>query len=188
MSKIQKRFNYAMDEVSDMNTPPSDQSDLKNENAVKTLDELAEEFNDKWHNDYPEGMTVASYCNSEMPETCYRYGFEKGQEVIEARTLEYGKKCEAEVAELQNIFFKQIEAMGYSIDKNNKLTAEIESLKADNITLNHCINVLHLALIQIEDLPPINERDRRTIAREALKDFETLNSGHALRSSKPSED
>jgi hypothetical protein len=92
------------------------------------------------------------------------------------------------VAELQNIFFKQIEAMGYSIDKNNKLTAEIESLKADNITLNHCINVLHLALIQIEDLPPINERDRRTIAREALKDFETLNSGHALRSSKPSED
>ena len=53
--------------------------------------------------------------------------------------------------------------------KHDCINDEHDKLKSENARLKEKLNVAVAALIIIEDLEPINERQRRTVSREALK-------------------
>lgn len=40
----------------------------------KELEEAAEKYGKWWHGRYPKGMTVAHYCNEEVPSFCFEEG------------------------------------------------------------------------------------------------------------------
>ena len=56
-----------------------------NETLRQKMEEMAEKYAIKWHNTYTDGMTVAKYCNSEVPETCFIAGFAACSEIYEAK-------------------------------------------------------------------------------------------------------
>lgn len=60
------------------------------------LDTRAAEFDNKWHEDYPEGMTVAPYVNQDVPEICYRDGAEYGYREGIAAAVEMLRKEDRE--------------------------------------------------------------------------------------------
>lgn len=48
-------------------------------NDTSKRDELAEKYQKWFHGFYPTGMTVADYCNEDMPSTIYTEGFDAGE-------------------------------------------------------------------------------------------------------------
>ncbi len=59
---------------------------------MKSKEQAAEEYTKQFHKDYPDGMTVAPYCNDEVPETCFLAGWDAKANQDEERIKELEEK------------------------------------------------------------------------------------------------
>ena len=78
-------------------------------------EKLADEYEDEFHRFYPDGMTVADYCNREVPSTCFLAGYDARDKLAREEMLEHKRE--------QASFFGEL-----LIEKNKKIAA----LKAEN--------------------------------------------------------
>lgn len=72
---------------------------------------LADEYEEEFHRFYPDGLTVADYCNREIPSTCFLAGYDAAT-----------KAKEEEIASLRS-------ALSERSDEIAALKAEVEKSK-----------------------------------------------------------
>jgi hypothetical protein len=101
--------------------------------AALAANEAADKYEAEFHKNYPDGMTVASYCNAEIPNICFLAGaqWQAALDTETIKTLRHELKMAQGCAEMLYSERKRVqklrEALGRIISKSYSWIITIET-------------------------------------------------------------